>query len=250
MKDPSDITRISSQVDIAASRAAENIAGYAACTDLYLNQSLVLRVLMSTLWEQRLLQFVNDFAERRMEIREALLSCSARGTSMIQQEMQIMNKRWSPRLMFCPVSSDLSFRMQDLTGLFRRLKPTIEAEVQSEVEKKGGREELLNRGNNQALREINEIANQLGGEGGGSKARRGPELTLERLTELMRGFDERIERHIKILEGKVNLQDPASEISRGKGAGKKEFMHERIADPVSTMSIPMFEFNNCTMLIA
>lgn len=94
MKDPSDITRISSQVEEVAHRAAKDIEGYSACTDLYLNQRLVLRVLMSPLWEQRLFQFVSDFADRRREIADALTLCSARGISKLQQDMQMMEKRY------------------------------------------------------------------------------------------------------------------------------------------------------------
>ncbi|KAJ3484626.1 hypothetical protein NLI96_g5521 [Meripilus lineatus] len=214
VRDPSDITRISSQVNEVARRAAKDIEGYSACTDLYLNQRLVLRVLMSPLWEQRLFQFVSDFADRRKEIADALSLCSARGISKLQQDMQMMEKRTVA-----------------LMDFFKLNIPTNEAKVKSEVEKKGGRQELLTRGDNQALHEINKIANNLEGSGTGRKVR-GSELTLEGLlTELRMGFEESIKQHMKILDGKINLQEPSSGGLQVKDVGKKEFMYERIADP-------------------
>lgn len=111
--------------------------------------------------------------------------------------------------------------------------PTNEAKMKVEVEKKGGRQGLLTGGNNQALREITQIANDLEGNGGTGKKVRGSQFTLEDLlVELRMGFDESIKQHMKILDGKINLQDPSSIRSQGNELGKKEFMYERVADPV------------------
>lgn len=97
IKDPAHVGHdgqsIQPRLESVSRRAAQDIKDCANACDTYLKKMLVVRVLRSSVWQERLSQFFGRFAERRRDFELALAIHTARAVDAVGASVDDMSKR-------------------------------------------------------------------------------------------------------------------------------------------------------------
>ena len=83
--------------------AADDIKRCANACDTYLKKTLIVRVLRSQVWEERLTSFFGTFAQRRRDFELALAIHTATAVDAVGDAVDSMNRR--SRLSLIPLSA-------------------------------------------------------------------------------------------------------------------------------------------------
>jgi hypothetical protein len=124
-----------------------------AC-DAYAKKSDLVRLILSPVWDPRLLNFANRFIQRRKDFESELIISIREGVDKTHVKLDDMSKQFG-YLYFCPrCALTTDHRMNELKALFQELVSPGQKQILEALAKNGGVEGLRK---NQNLRELRKV---------------------------------------------------------------------------------------------
>ncbi|KAI0090196.1 hypothetical protein BDY19DRAFT_887919 [Irpex rosettiformis] len=225
VRDPHQIcadgSPIHSRLETVSKMAAQNIKECSNTCDTYLKKTLVVKVLRSQLWEERLASFLRVFAQRRQDFEFALMIHTANTVESTNATTQEMNQKYA-----------LSELISLVLDVYRReWTPGGEQQLARRVKEKGGAKYVEN--SDAALSELAGLDSpgsvEKNAKGGHSAILQGRSVkeaafTLQDLKdELHEGWETAVRKNMETFEGKFalyqrQLQEELSRVIRDENS--------------------------------
>ncbi|GJJ12736.1 hypothetical protein Clacol_006981 [Clathrus columnatus] len=140
-----DGTTMEARLQGLSHTTANDIKACANLCDTYTKKKLVVKVLNSTSWESRLIQYVDLFTKRKTEFQFALTIHTASGVDTANQKIDGLRT----------VNDDINQKMDMILVLFQRFVTPEQRKIAALVDKKGG--PVACQQNMKVLRELAEL---------------------------------------------------------------------------------------------
>ncbi|KAF8497394.1 hypothetical protein F5888DRAFT_1906711 [Russula emetica] len=125
-------------------RTADDIKECSNVCDTYMKKRPLARLLLSSLWDSKLLEFVELFATRRQEFEFELTVRTSRGVDKAHVKLDAINEQFAHIYLYPRGALILGDRMNAVKALFERLVDPEQKQLLDLVNAKGGVEVLRN----------------------------------------------------------------------------------------------------------
>jgi hypothetical protein len=156
-----DGTNIKDHLKSLVGRTVDDIKACSNVCDTYMKKRLLARVLLSSVWDAKLLGFMEVFATRRQEFEFELTMRTSRGVDKANLKLDIINEQSAYIYLHASHALILSDRMNAVKALFEQLVSSEQKQLSDLVKAKGGVDVLWN--NDKILLDLEKTASKTSG---------------------------------------------------------------------------------------